>query len=169
MNRDQFRVLPMPESVIKRLNELAHADGRVKGKGDLYARPTSYEQYGNAAKGLPDTVEPNVNNGVDPSIEPLEDDRETRNEEADSGDQQQDSGGELKEQQFDNGEALSEVDPRDDSEPYEEAVQAEQPEEHDNYIDDLVDSMNRMRAGPQRTYQRTTHRPTGYGPSTAKR
>ena len=169
MNRDQFRVLPMPESVIKRLNELAHADGRVKGKGDLYARPTSYEQYGNAAKGLPDTVEPNVNNGVDPSIEPLEDDRETRNEEADSGDQQQDSGGELKEQQFDNGEALSEVDPRDDSEPYEEAVQAEQPEEHDNYIDDLVDSMNRMRAGPQRTYQRTTHRPTGYGTSTAKR
>jgi hypothetical protein len=34
----------MPESVIKRLNELALADGRVKGKGELYARPTSYKE-----------------------------------------------------------------------------------------------------------------------------
>ena len=149
VNSDQFRVLPMSESVIKRLNELAHADGRVKGKGDLYARPTSYEQYGNTAKGLPDTIEPNVNNGVDPSTGPLEDDREPTNGEADSGDQQQDSGGELEEQQFDNGEALSEVDLRDGSEPYEEAIQAEQLEEHDNAIDGLVDSMNRMRAGLQ--------------------
>ena len=149
VNRDQFRVLPIPESVIKRLNELAQADGRAKGKGDLYARPTSYEQYGNAAKGLPDTMEPNVNNGVDPSIGPLEDDRDQKNGEADSGDQQQDSGGELEEQQFDNGEALSEVDLRDGIEPYVEAIQAEQPEDHDNDIDDLVDSMNRMRAGPR--------------------
>ena len=36
VNRDQFRILPMSESVIKRLNELALADGRVKGKGELY-------------------------------------------------------------------------------------------------------------------------------------
>ena len=35
VNRDQFQILPMPESVIKRLNELALADGRVKGKGEL--------------------------------------------------------------------------------------------------------------------------------------
>ena len=92
-------------------------------------------------------MEPNVNNGVDPSIEPLEDDREPTNGEADSGDQQHDSGGELEEQQFDNGEALSEVDLGDGSGPYEEAIQGEQPEEHDDDIDDLVDIMNRMRAG----------------------
>ena len=73
----------------------------MKGKGDLYARSTSYEQYGNAAKGLPDTIEHNVNNGVDPSIELLADgdDRELTNGEADSGDQQQDIGGQLEEQQ----------------------------------------------------------------------
>ena len=149
VNRDQFRVLPMPESVIKRLNELAQADGRVKGKGNLYARSTSHEQYGNATKGLPDTMEPNVNNGVDPSMESLADDREPTNGEADSGDQQQDSGGELEEQQYDNGEALNELDLRDGIELYREAIQAEQPEEHDNDMDDLVDSMNRMRAGPR--------------------
>ena len=50
----------------------------------------------------------------------------------------------MEEQQFDNGEALSEVDLRDCIEPYEQAIHAEQPEEHDNDMDDLIDSMNRM-------------------------
>ena len=68
VNRDQFRILPMPDSVIKRLNELALADGRVKGKGELYAPPTSYVQDSDAKRGLPDTMETTVNNGIDPSI-----------------------------------------------------------------------------------------------------
>jgi hypothetical protein len=40
VNRDQFRVMPMPESVIKRMNALALADGRVKGVGEL-SKPNS--------------------------------------------------------------------------------------------------------------------------------
>ena len=68
VNRDQFIILPMPESVIKRLNELALADGRVKGKGDL-AKPTvTLEQDGVVRNGLPETIVSEVNNGVDPSV-----------------------------------------------------------------------------------------------------
>ena len=58
----------MPESVIKRLNELALADGRVKGKGEIYTKPTSYEQDGGAKSDLPDTIDSPVNDGVDPAI-----------------------------------------------------------------------------------------------------
>ena len=35
VNRDQFQILPMPLSVIQRLNELAKKDGRVKGRDAL--------------------------------------------------------------------------------------------------------------------------------------
>ena len=38
VNCNRFRVMPMPESVIKRMNELALADGRKKGKGVLTER-----------------------------------------------------------------------------------------------------------------------------------
>ena len=76
VNRDQFRILPMPESVIKRLNELALEDGRVKGKGELAIRATSFEQDGDSKKGmpdvLPDTIEAAVNNGIDPTLAALD-------------------------------------------------------------------------------------------------
>ena len=68
VNRDQFFILPMPELLIKRLNELALADGRVKGKGDL-AKPTvTFEQDGVLRNGVPETIVTEVNNGVDPSV-----------------------------------------------------------------------------------------------------
>ena len=72
VNRDQFRILPMPESVIKRLNDLALADGRVKGKGELYTKPATYAQDAGAVSDLPDTIEPEVNDGVDPAVLPLD-------------------------------------------------------------------------------------------------
>ena len=66
----------MPESVIKRLNELALEDGRVKGKGELAIRATSFEQDGDSKKGmpdvLPDTIEAAVNNGIDPTLAALD-------------------------------------------------------------------------------------------------
>ena len=58
----------MPESVIKRLNELALADGRVKGKGEIYTKPTSNEQDSGAKSDLSDTIDSPVNDGVDPAI-----------------------------------------------------------------------------------------------------
>ena len=148
VNRDQLRVLPMPESVIKRLNELAQADGRVKGKGDLYARPTS---YGDATKGLPDTIEPIVNNGMDPSVEPLvgRDNHELINVDGYDGELHQDGGGEPEVQQYDSGGASDEPDPNDDIELYEEDKPDIRTNECDNDMDDLVDSMNKMQAGPR--------------------
>ena len=68
MNRDQFIILPMPESVIKRLNELALADGRIKGTGELEKRTVSFEQDGDARNGLPETMQTEVNNRIDPSV-----------------------------------------------------------------------------------------------------
>ena len=62
--RDQFVVMPMPESVIKRLNELALADGRVKEKGNLGKRTVTFEQDGDARNGLPETMVTEVNNSV---------------------------------------------------------------------------------------------------------
>ena len=41
-NRDQFMILPMSLSVIQRMSELALKDGRVKGKGELGQKPTTY-------------------------------------------------------------------------------------------------------------------------------
>ena len=67
VNRDQFRVMPMPESVIKRLNELALADGRVKGKGELAKPMSTYEQDSDVRDDLPETMETRINNGIDPS------------------------------------------------------------------------------------------------------
>ena len=67
----------MPESVIKRLNELALADGRVKGKGEIYTKPTSNEQDSGAKSDLSDTIDSPVNDGVDPAILPLDIDDET--------------------------------------------------------------------------------------------
>ena len=64
VNRDQFVVMPMPESVIKRLNELALADGRVKEKGNLGKRTVTFEQDGDARNGLPETMVTEVNNSV---------------------------------------------------------------------------------------------------------
>lgn len=67
VNRDHFRVMPTPESVIKRLNELALADGRVKGKGELAKPMSTYEQDSDVRDDLPETVETRINNGIDPS------------------------------------------------------------------------------------------------------
>ena len=58
----------MPESVIKRLNELALADGRVKGKGEIEKRTVSFEQDGEMRNGLPETMHTDDNNGVDSSV-----------------------------------------------------------------------------------------------------
>ena len=68
VNRDQFIILRMPESVIKKLNELALADGRVKGKGELEKRTVSFEQDDEMRNGLPETMQTEVNNGVDISV-----------------------------------------------------------------------------------------------------
>ena len=94
VNRDQFQILPMPESVIKRLNELALADGRVKGKGELETRPISYMQDSDAKRGLPDTIEITVNNGIDPSVAVLESDDRT-DVVNDTPDEQQDEGNDV--------------------------------------------------------------------------
>ena len=68
VNRDQFRILPMPLSVIKRMNELALQVGREKGKGDLAKKPTTYDMQSNEGGCLPDTIETTTHNGIDPSI-----------------------------------------------------------------------------------------------------
>ena len=68
VNRDQFRILPMPLSVIQRLNELARKDGRIKGKGELASAPTYYETDTGVRDGLPETIEVMTDDGVDPSI-----------------------------------------------------------------------------------------------------
>ena len=139
VSRDQFRILPMPESVIKRMNELALADGRVKGRGELATRPTSYEQDGDARNGLPDTMEPTVNNGADPAILAVDnpDEPELVDNMIDH-DEPQHAGGsafdepELDEQHY-NGEDIPSVPP------YEEPCEV---------MDDLANRMNLMRAGP---------------------
>lgn len=77
VNRDQFRILPMPDSVNKRLNEMALEDGRVKGKGELDGRVTSYDQDSDAKKRLPDTIEIVVNDGIDPAVAALDGDEFT--------------------------------------------------------------------------------------------
>ena len=85
VNRDHFRVMPMPESVIKRMNELALADGRKKGKGVPTERTPSYTQDDGGREGLPDTIEVCESNGVDPSVVPMEEDEvsEQLNDQAD--------------------------------------------------------------------------------------
>ena len=75
VNRDHFRVMPMPGSVINCMNELALADGRKKGKGVPTERLSSYTQDDGAREELPDTIEVGVNNGVDPSVIPIEEDK----------------------------------------------------------------------------------------------
>ena len=70
VNRDQFKILPMPLSVIQRMNELALKDGRVKGKGELGQKPTTYNMQSEVSNSLPDIMETVINNGVDPSIVP---------------------------------------------------------------------------------------------------
>jgi hypothetical protein len=67
VNRDQFIIMPMPESVIKRLNALALADGRVKGKSELVRTENTYETVSDKSDELPETMETTVNEGVDPS------------------------------------------------------------------------------------------------------
>lgn len=63
VNRDQFTIIP--ESVIKRMNALALADGRVKGKGELEKINSTFEQLDDKAEDLPETMETRVNEGVD--------------------------------------------------------------------------------------------------------
>ena len=77
VNRDQFRILPMPLSVIQRMNDLALKDGRVKGKGELAQKPTTYKMQSDVGSSLPDIMESVTNNGIDPSII-LENDEVTR-------------------------------------------------------------------------------------------
>ena len=68
MNRDQFIIMPMPESVIKRLNALALADGRVMGKSELVGTDNINETVNGKTEGLLETIETTINEGVDPSI-----------------------------------------------------------------------------------------------------
>ena len=65
--RDQFTIMPMPESVIKRKNALALADGRVKGKSELVRTENTYEIISDNIDELPEMIETTVNEGVDPS------------------------------------------------------------------------------------------------------
>ena len=67
VNRDQFTILPMPESVIKKMNSLALADGRVKGKGDLEKINSTHGHISDITEDLPETMETQINEGVDPS------------------------------------------------------------------------------------------------------
>lgn len=57
VNRDQFIILPMAESIIKKLNELTLADIRVKGKDELEKRTVRFEQGGEMRNGLPETMQ----------------------------------------------------------------------------------------------------------------
>ena len=148
VNRDQFCILPMPESVIKRLNELALADGRMKGKGEIYTKPTSYEQDSGAKSDLPDTIDSLVNNGVDPAILPLDihdesDIIDTLNEE------QYDNGGEYGRGQQSDDAAGNDSELHGETDEYQELEIREQTHGYDHEIDSLVDDMNRMRAGPR--------------------
>lgn len=68
VNRDQFKVLPMPLSVIKRMNDLALKDGRVKGKGEPARVPTTYVMQSNVGDSRPNTIETVTHNGIDPSV-----------------------------------------------------------------------------------------------------
>ena len=72
VNRDEFTILPMPESVIKRMNALALADGRVKGKGDLKKSNSAYDRISDNSDDLPETMETMINEGVDPSTDLLD-------------------------------------------------------------------------------------------------
>lgn len=72
VNRDQFTIMPMPESVIKRMNALESADGRVRGKGELEKTNRTLEQLDYRADDLPETMETRVNEGVDPSTDLLD-------------------------------------------------------------------------------------------------
>ena len=67
VNRDQFIIMPMPESVIKRMNALALADGRVKDKSELARTETSYETVTDKSDDLHEKMETIVNEGADPS------------------------------------------------------------------------------------------------------
>ena len=69
VNRYQFVIMPMPESVIKRMNALALADGRVKGKSELEKTNSTLEQIDYKADELPGTMETRTNDGVDPSTD----------------------------------------------------------------------------------------------------
>ena len=64
---DQFTIMPMPESVIKRKNALALADGRVKGKSELVRTENTYEIISDNIDELPEMIETTVNEGVHPS------------------------------------------------------------------------------------------------------
>ena len=142
VNRDQFRILPMPESVIKRLNDLALADGRVKGKGELHTKPATYAQDAGAVSDLPDTIEPKVNDGVDPAVLPL--DEVNGPDQIDNGEGvQHGHGGEY--EQSDGGAV-------DDMDAHGEDVEQPEVEEHEHVdceMDSLVENMSRMRAGPR--------------------
>ena len=67
VNRDQFTIMPILESVIKRMNALALADGMVKCKGELEKINSTFEQLDDKADELPKMMETRVNEGVDPS------------------------------------------------------------------------------------------------------
>ena len=148
VNRDQFRILPMPESVIKRLNELALADGRVKGKGDLYAKPTSYEQDSDAKTGLPDTIGTTVNDGVDPAVPPLNNPDEPDLVDA-VEEVQYDNGGEYEREQQPDNDAVDDIDMHGEIGEHPAVEPQEQPYVEDPVMDSLSADMNRMRAGPR--------------------
>ena len=67
VNRDQFTIMPMPKSFIKRMNALALADGRVKRKSELVRTGNTYEIISDNIDELPEMIETTVNEGVDPS------------------------------------------------------------------------------------------------------
>ena len=118
----------------------------MKGKGELYVRPTSYQQDGDAKRGLPDIIQSTVNNGVDPSLIPLEGEEEQELVEgrADGGEVRDDDVGEY----IDSGNAVSERDQSGEVGQYGEYIADEPASEPDPAMDSLVESMNRMRAGP---------------------
>ena len=121
-----------------------------KGKGELYTRPTSYEQDGDARKGLPDTIVSTINNGVDQSIPTLENEDEPELIVDVDGymDHEHANGSDYVDQQSETGGALDGPYPDGPIHSSDTTRVPEQLVEREYAMDGLIDSINRMRAGP---------------------
>jgi hypothetical protein len=70
VSRDQFRVLPMPASVIAAMNEFAHKDGRTVRPAGLGTYPNANNLAPEHRSDLPDYIAITPHNGDQPDVEP---------------------------------------------------------------------------------------------------
>jgi hypothetical protein len=70
VSRDQFRVLPMPASVIAAMNELARKDGRTVRPAGLGTYPSANNLAPEHRSDLPDYIAITPHNGDQPDVEP---------------------------------------------------------------------------------------------------